>query len=103
MSTQETLDAFQRRTFAWSAKTFGVRGPAGPMNHLKSECDEVIESPLDIWEYADCFLLLQDAASRAGIKMGDVFNHAIAKHEINEERDWGDGEPNEQGFTEHKK
>ena len=97
------LDDFQQLTFAWSAATFGVRGPAGPINHLKSECDEIIAEPLDLEEYADAFLLLQDAASRAGFKMSQVFQAATKKHVKNTMREWPPvGETNEQGFTEHK-
>lgn len=96
-----TLDEFQRMTFQWSIKTFGVRPAAGPIAHLKAECDEIIAEPLDITEYADAFLLLQDGAARAGFKMSEVFEAAQRKHMINEDRDWGDGEANEQGFTEH--
>ena len=98
-----SLDQFQRITFAWSAKVFGVRPPSGPIAHLKAECDEIIAEPLDITEYADAFLLLQDGAARAGFKMSEIFKAAQAKHLVNERRDWGDGEANEQGFTEHKK
>lgn len=97
----EQLDTFQHTTFEWSAKQFGVRGPKGPLNHLKSECDEMIAAPDDIEEFADGFLLLQDAASRAGHKMSDVYIAALKKHVVNEAREWG--EVNEQGFTEHVK
>jgi len=99
----EKLNNFQQTCFVWSATTFGVRGPAGPLNHLKSECDEMIAAPDDITEFADGFLLLQDAASRAGHKMSEVYAAALEKHVVNTRRDWGDGEPNEQGFTEHTK
>ena len=97
----EQLDKFQRLTFAWSIKTFGVRPAAGPIAHLKAECDEIIAAPLDITEYADAYLLLQDGAARAGFKMSEIFRAAQDKHVVNTRRDWGDGEANEQGFTEH--
>ncbi len=98
-----SLDQFQQITFVWSAETFGVRPPSGPIAHLKAECDEIIAEPLDITEYADAWLLLQDAAARAGFKMSEIFQAARDKHEINMRRDWGGGEANEQGFTEHKR
>lgn len=101
--SRQSLDQFQRTTFAWSAKTFGVRPPSGPIAHLKAECDEIIAEPLDITEYADAYLLLQDGAARAGFKMSEIFRAAQAKHVVNTERDWGGGEANELGFTEHKK
>ena len=97
------LDDFQQHTFEWSVQTFGVRPCSGPLNHLKSECDEMIDAPGDIEEFADGFLLLQDAASRAGHKMADVYVAALREHDVNKQRDWGDGKPNEQGFTEHTK
>lgn len=52
----------------WSRKTFGSdqeRGPIGPLRHLKLEADEAIESN-ERDEYADCLLLILDAARRAG-------------------------------------
>ena len=98
------LNKFQQHCFEWSVKTFGIRGPIGPLRHLKSECEEAIEHPEDISEFADMFLLLQDAASRAGHKMSSVYNAALSKHVVNIERKWPPlGEINDQGFTEHKK
>ncbi|HDZ37662.1 MAG TPA: DUF550 domain-containing protein [Marinobacter sp.] len=98
------LNNFQQRCFEWSVETFGIRGPTGPLQHLKSECEEAIENPEDITEFADMFLLLQDAAARAGHKMSSVYNAAIDKHTVNTKRDWPPaGETNDQGFTEHKK
>ena len=103
-SMDNALNKFQQRCFEWSVKTFGIRGPLGPLLHLKSECDETIDNPDDITEFADMFLLLQDAASRAGHKMSSVYNAAFSKHVVNTRREWPPlGETNEQGFTEHKK
>lgn len=100
----DLLDEFQQTTFEWSLHTFGVRGPAGPINHLKSECDEILEDPTDIEEFADAWLLLQDAAARGGFKMSELFIAATLKHGKNTRRDWPPrGQTNEQGFTEHSK
>jgi len=101
---KQNLDKFQQKCYVWSAATFGVRDCSGPLNHLKSEIEEVKAKPDDLTEWADCYLLLSDAAARAGIKMSAVFEAAMNKHEINVRRDWPPvGETNEQGFTEHKK
>ncbi len=98
------IDKFQQKCFEWSAKTFGVRPIAGPLAHLKSEIDEILAKPDDITEWADAYILLQDAASRQGIAMSQLFNAACTKHEINREREWPPvGIVNEQGFTEHTK
>ena len=53
----------------WSQKTFGTdeeRGPKGCLEHLKLEAQEAIESPKDIKELADCFILIMDATRRSG-------------------------------------
>lgn len=99
----EMLDHFQQRTAEWSLSTFGIRGPQGPINHLKSECDEILEDPTDIEEFADAFLLLQDAAWRAGFLMSELFVAAVKKQEKNAKREWpARGQTNSLGFTEHE-
>jgi hypothetical protein len=66
----------------WSQATFGTdqeRGPIGALRHLKLEADEAIESPRDIIEYADCLLLLLDAARRAGFSLEQLVCSARVK------------------------
>lgn len=101
---KQDLDKFQQKTFEWSAKTFGVRPPSGPLAHLESEIKEILAKPSDKEEWADAFLLLQDAASRQGIRMSQIFDAAQTKHQKNTQRDWPPvGQVNDLGFTEHVK
>lgn len=75
----------------WSQATFGTdaeRGPMGALKHLEREAREAQENPTDPAEYADCFLLILDAARRAGIKPIELIKHAQAKMEINKARTW---------------
>lgn len=75
----------------WSQETFGTdteRGPMGALKHLEKEAREAQASPSDPSEYADCFLLILDAARRAGITPIELIEHAQAKMEINKKRVW---------------
>jgi hypothetical protein len=73
----------------WSQKTFGnddERGPKGPLNHLRKECLEAIADPTDIMEFADCLILLDDAARRAGFTNEQLHKAALVKVQINRSR-----------------
>lgn len=75
----------------WSQATFGKdqdRGPIGALKHLEHEAREAQAAPNDVSEYADCFLLVLDAARRAGFSVRDLLTAAIDKQEINESREW---------------
>lgn len=77
----------------WSDEAFGtpeVRGPIGPLEHCKKECDEAIANPKDIKEYADIFNLVLDAARRAGFSAEQLIDAASAKIQENKERKWQD-------------
>lgn len=103
-SLNTILDEFQQDAAEWSLRTFGIRKVTGPLNHLKSEIDEIIADPTDVEEFADALILLQDAAWRSGHKMSEIFEAALAKNEKNKKREWPPrGQVNEQGFTEHVK
>lgn len=68
----------------WSQETFGSdheRGPIGPLKHLKLEADEAIQSG-EKEEFADCLLLILDAARRSGLTCDSFINTAIAKLEV---------------------
>jgi hypothetical protein len=97
--------ALQREAYEWSLATFGAVGPAGPLNHLRREIDEVIaaheegDDATTLVEFADCYLLLNDALSRAGLTVADLFAAARRKLEINKRREWG--AVNAEGFAEH--
>ncbi len=82
----------------WSEATFGSddeRGPVGALRHLRREAKEAIDNPHDAEEYADCFLLIVDAARRAGFSIGELLHAAQLKLEINKGREWP--EPGEDG------
>lgn len=75
----------------WSQETFGTdaeRGPIGPLKHLEKEAREAQANPTDHMEYADCLILVLDAARRAGIKPLELFKLALKKMEINMKREW---------------
>ncbi len=76
---------------AWSQATFGLdseRGPLGALRHLELEAREAQQNPADAEEYADCFLLILDAARRAGIKPMQLIEAAQSKMEKNKARQW---------------
>jgi hypothetical protein len=75
----------------WSQATFGTdqeRGPLGALRHLEKEARETQAAPGDIEEYADCFLLILDAARRAGISPLQLIEAAQRKMLINRQRTW---------------
>jgi len=75
----------------WSRKAFGpdnVRGPAGPLKHLKKEVDETLANPTDLEEYVDCLFLVCDATRRAGFSPEQLLQVAFAKLEKNKARVW---------------
>lgn len=75
----------------WSQATFGTdleRGPLGALRHLEREAVEAQGAPTDVEEYADCFLLILDAARRAGISPLQLIEAAQQKLEINKRREW---------------
>lgn len=85
----ELLNDISQDLFEWSDKTFGnkfYRGPIGPLKHLEKEVKEAIENPTDPMEYADCFLLILDAARRAGIKPMELMKYSKEKLEICKQR-----------------
>lgn len=61
---------------AWTFATFGP--PGGPddvrgrLEHLLEEIDEVAADPTNAEEYADCVLLVWDAARRDGHDLGTI-------------------------------
>ena len=108
----------------WSDATFGIsqRNPAIAY-HLKKEIDELIEAlkererirhddsigigeysrivtNLDM-EFADCFMLLLDSASHAGLSAHTLINVTLHKLAINKNRKWG--KPDKNGVIEHIK
>lgn len=87
----DLLHALASTQSEWSQATFGKdseRGPLGALRHLEKEAREAQANPTDPMEYADCFLLILDAARRAGIKPMELMRYALAKMEINKSRQW---------------
>lgn len=75
----------------WSEKTFGTseeRGPIGPLKHLQKEVEEALEAPDDASEYADCLILIIDAARRAGFDIDELLHATHCKMKINRHRKW---------------
>jgi len=75
----------------WSQVAFGTdekRGPLGPLEHLVEEAKEAYRNPGDISEYADCFLLVLDAARRAGFNLSLLIDAASTKLALNKTREW---------------
>ena len=95
----EKFQKLQDENFEWAEKQFGSDRLLATLKHLRSEVDELIESPKDITEYADAFLLLIQAARIAGITMVMLLEAAWKKFRINKKRNWG--KPNEDGYSEH--
>lgn len=87
----ELLSSLAKDQSEWSQATFGTdaeRGPLGALRHLEKEALETQAAPNDIGEYADCFLLILDAARRAGISPLQLIEAAQRKMVINRQRTW---------------
>jgi hypothetical protein len=81
----------------FSSDTFGTpeeRNCLGPLHHLQEEVKELIDNPEDEMEWADCFLLLLDAAWRKGYSVDDLTRFGIEKLKINQTRTWKKSENN---------
>lgn len=78
----------------WSNKTFGppfIRGPQGPIDHLRKELEEVKNADyLNLEEYVDCFFLILDAARRANFTDSEFMEACFNKLEKNSKRTWPD-------------
>ena len=80
-------------------KTFGHSTVESKMTHLREELDEVIADPQDELEWADCMILLLDAARRQGFSMDDLQQAINKKMTINRARKWGNADEN--GVVKH--
>ena len=106
----------------WATKTFGVGDGTGTLHHLKEEVGELIEAVgnsnegrrrgvsiqklaglavEERLEFADCFILLLNAASKRGMTAESLMDAARHKQQINFKRKWG--EPDENGVVNHIK
>lgn len=85
------IDDLFRAQQEWSRETFGSperRGPKGPLLHLAKEAAEAAAAPDDIEEYADCLILVMDAAWRAGWTLRQLMHAVEQKQCDNRHRDW---------------
>lgn len=104
----QEVQAFMTDTHEWAENTFGKgRSPVPTLHHLSIEVDELIEAltaenpeAYNIeMEFADCFILILNAASLYGMTFQDLMNAAIYKMAINKKRVWG--KPDGNGVVEH--
>jgi len=93
------LDQFQSNHAAWASKTFPDETLDEVIKHLKAEIDEARETPSDVFEWADCYILMMYACQRCGHSMSDVVDIAKKKHEINLKRTWPG--KNKEGIYQH--
>ena len=84
---------------AFTDSVFGDSYPVAKLHHLAEEVQELIEEPEDRMEWADCMILLIDAAAKAGMSMDDLYSAVEDKMKINKKRKWG--EPDENGVVKH--
>lgn len=86
---------------AFTDSVFGKSNPVSKLHHLREEVDELIEDVNDTHEWADCVILLIDAAKKAGHDMDDLYSFVQEKMKINKNRKWG--APDENGVVRHVK
>ena len=82
----------------WSQATFGTdeeRGPLGALLHLEKEAQEAQACPDDASEYADCLLLILDAARRAGFGTNELLQHTYDKLQVCKKRNWPKPKPDQ--------
>lgn len=93
------IQHLQDEVARWSKETFGQRSPSPIIAHLRKEVEELWKEPFSTEEYADCLMLLLDAAERAGLTTDLIVKETFAKLEVNKQREWG--EPDEHGAVDH--
>jgi hypothetical protein len=89
--THCTFESLAADAAVWSQETFGSdasRGPIGPLKHLEKEAREAQAAPDDVTEFADCLLLVLDAARRAGFDARALLAATDAKLQVNKSRVW---------------
>lgn len=120
------IQELQDEVKKWSDSTFGMYRHGVPIiYHLKAETDELIQALKEnhsgiyvnndkdglkrlreskdkiLMEFADCFMLLIDAASHEQITINMLAEATQKKLRINKTRKWGNA--NELGYFEHLK
>ena len=85
---KRTSRSLYREAGRVSKTMFPTAGIKEHMLKLKQEADEVIASPLDTEEHADCLLIVMSAAFKAGISYDRLITTASIKLEELEKRKW---------------
>lgn len=114
--SDQWLENFMTDVNAWADQTFGSsRKVVSVLHHLKQEVPELIEAlekhgevmgvplgtPAVEMEFADCFILLCNAAKKYGLSAALLKQVSELKMQINKERKWG--KPDENGVVNHVK
>jgi len=93
--TEKEIQDFIDNNTEWSLKTFGGCSPLPVLDHLASEVKEVYAAIRNSeghdnikFEFADCFILLMQAADKQGISFRELFEAANKKMYINKNRQW---------------
>lgn len=102
----DVIQDFMDANFEWQNKIFRDASPISCLKHLGKE---VKETSTGIFhehsrhevetEFADCYILLLQAAKRYGMTFETLHQRAVDKMEINRARKWS--EPNSDGVVEH--
>lgn len=90
--TYDLIDHIEQQ-MKWSAETFGpseVRGPLGPLDHIKKEVGEVEADPHDLEEWIDVIILGIDGAWRSGHSPQEIADMLADKFRRNRSRNWPD-------------
>lgn len=117
---QDKLERIFNAVVQWQGETFGFGRPAlYPVNHLKREVKELAEAlefldrenprEFDVQshensirkEFADCFMLLFNAANNFGFNYHDICAIIEHKLDINRTREWGEADA--EGVVTHTK
>lgn len=95
----------------WSELTFSHQNSISKLHHLQKEVAELInaigQAPSEPdkkneevhLEFADCFILLLDAARKQGFTAQNILDAIVDKMDINKSKKWG--KPDENGVMEH--
>lgn len=87
----------------WQNKIFTDATPLSCAKHLKEEVQEMIDNfeaeNLDLYEVADCFLLLFGVCNKLNLGYDSIVAIIYAKMQVNEKREW---EKTDKGYMKHK-
>lgn len=109
------VQTFMDDIHQWADNTFGAdRKTIAVLHHLKQEVPELIEAiekygdkmkplgePKVEFEFADCFILILNAASKYGLNFNQLMYVSMLKLEICKNREWG--KPDANGVVNHIK